>query len=119
MQYSELSVEQQEALQNLVNPLRSFAAELAQLSNLGIGLAAAWNGGIGDIVASLDAEESIPSTSGLTGARDATKEDVLAFIGYAIDLSNTANNTPGGGYNTAFHRALAVKLAGIVNTSGI
>ncbi len=111
--WADLTPEQQSQVQNLVNPVRSFVAELARVATHGIAASADWNGGTSTIVNSLDADAVIPSTSGLAGAQGLVKADVINMVGYLIDLSNPANNTSGGGYNTAFHRALFVKAAGI------
>lgn len=117
-QWSDLTVDEKDKVLNLVNPLRGFSGELAKLSNFGIAISADWNGGVSDIVNSLDATAIIPNTSGLAGAQSLAPADVVNFVGYAINLSDVTNNTGGGGYNTNFHRALEVKMAGIVNTVG-
>jgi hypothetical protein len=112
--WASLTPTQQADIQGLVAPLRSFVAELARLGDHGQAISASWNGGISTLVNSLGSTEIIPvGPSGLAGAQGLSPADVVNMVGYLIDLSNPANNTAGGGYNTAFHRALYVKACGI------
>lgn len=117
-QWNELTPQEQSQVLDLTNSCRSYAKELAQLANLGDGVGSAWDGGTATVVNSLDSTAVIPNTTSLAGAQDLSPADVTNMAGYAIDLSNPANNQSGGGYNTAFHRALDVKMTGIINTVG-
>ena len=111
--WASLTAEQQSAVEGLANSLRSFAQHVAQASDLGVNLGAAWNGGVNAVVASLGSTEIIPNTSGLAGAQALLPADITNFVGYAINISDPANASQGtGGYNSGFIRALAVKLAG-------
>lgn len=111
--WASLTPEQQNDVESLANALRGAAVTFESLAQQGSIISAAWNGGISTIVNSLGSGEVIPCTSDLVGAQSLAPADVINFAGYLIDLSNTANNTGGGGYNTAFHQALRVKLCGI------
>lgn len=114
--WASLTPTEQADVQAFMGSLRAFAGDLAILANEGVAVGAAWNGGLSTIVGTLGADEVIPNASGLDGAQGVVPADVANMAGYLIDLSNPANNVGGGGYNTAFHRALMVKLAGITNT---
>jgi hypothetical protein len=111
--YASLTAEQKDATQSLVNAIRGATIAFAALAKQGQVVSAAWNGGLSDVVNSLDANEVIPNTSGYAGAQGVSKADVTNFAGYLIDLSDAMNDTGGGGYNTAFHQALRVKFSGI------
>ena len=111
--YESKSDEEKAAIQSVANAARGMYIALQGLADDGQILAAAWNGGISDMVNSLDPAEVIPDTSGLDGAQSISKADLINTVGYFIDLSNPANNQGGGGYNTPFHQALRVKFAGI------
>lgn len=116
--YASLTPAQQDAVENLVNPLRAFAAQLMHLNVLAARISADWNGGVSTIVGTLDSGETIPNTSALAGAQGLAPADVTNLAGYAINhcdpsRSPTANDGTGGGYNSAFIQALAVKAAGI------
>lgn len=120
--YASLTPAQQDAVQNLVNPLRTFSAQLMQLNILASRIAADWSGGVATIVASLDSGETIPNTSALAGAQGLAPADVSNLAGYAANHSDpsrapTANDGTGGGYNSNFIQALAVKAAGIGATA--
>lgn len=111
--YESLTAEQKQAIQDLANPVRSADSLVSRVMILGQAISASWNGGVSDLVNSLDDGEVIPNTSGLAGAQGVSKADLINSVGYLIDMSDPANNTPGGGYNTAFHLALRVKFSGI------
>lgn len=111
--YASLTTEQKDAVQSLVNGLRGADVAIQAVMRQAAVLGAAWNGGISDLVNGLTDGEVIPNTSGLAGAQSVSKADAINSVGYLIDMSNAANNTGGGGYNTPFHQALRVKFAGI------
>jgi hypothetical protein len=111
--WASLTADQQALVESLANSVRGAFTTAASLTKQGQVIAAAYNGGISTILNSLDAGETIPNTSGLSGAQGLAPADLINSVGYLIDLSNPANNTQGGGYNTPFHQALRVKLTGI------
>lgn len=113
--WASLTPEQQNAVTSLDRAVRGAQAIEAKLMITGQAISAAWNGGISTVVGTLndDATGMIPNTSGLDGAQSLSRADLTNLVGYLIDMSNPANNTGGGGYNTAFHQALRVKASGI------
>lgn len=111
--WASLTNEQKNAVESLANAVRGAATTMARLTHQAEVIAAAWNGGLGTVVQSLDSDEIIPNTSGLDGAQSLAPADLTNFAGYLIDISNTANTQQGGGYNTPFHQALRVKLTGV------
>ena len=114
--WTSLSPSQQASVETLANGLRAFMSEQAKLADMGVNLAALWNGGVASIVNSLGSTEVIPNTSGLAGAQDLAPADITNAVGYAINQSDPNSSQGGvGGYNTSFIRTLAVKMAGPVN----
>ena len=113
--WASLTYEQKTAVLSVANAVRSLQIAWQQLSEGGLIIAAAWNGGVSTLVDSLadDATGAIPNDTGLAGAQALSRADLTNLVGYLIDSSNPANNQGGGGYNTAFHQALRVKACGV------
>lgn len=113
--WASLSADQQDAVQSVANAVRSLQLHWQHLANAGLVVSAAWNGGVSSLVGSLadDATGLIPNGTSYAGAQPLSRADLTNMVGYLIDVSNPANVTGGGGYNTAFHEALRVKAAGV------
>ena len=111
--WASLTDEQRDTVVSLDRAVRGAQTIEAKLMIAAAAIGAAWNGGVGAIVAGLDAGTVIPNTSGLDGAQSLSQADLSNLAGYLVDMSNPANNQGGGGYNTAFHQALRVKASGI------
>jgi len=112
--WASLTNEQQAAVEAVANAERSFSMHMAMAADLGINIAAAWNGGVSTIVGTLGSTEIIPNTSGLAGSQALLPADMTNVAGYAINMSDPSSGQGGtGGYNTGFIRALWVKLAGL------
>lgn len=101
--YSELSAQDQAIVQNTVNLLRSGAGEIARVFNHLKAIADDANAVA--LVTSLDASEVIPNESGLAGADDLTRTEVVALY-TALNSIRTTNDT-------AQNRAAWSKAAGI------
>lgn len=112
--WNELTQQQRDEVLDLLAAQRDWAGAMARLGNLGRAIAAKYAGNVETTLASLDAGE-IPAYDAGQGQEPLTKADLLALVGYAIDSSATPDNSPGS-YNTAYHRALYVRAAGLYNT---
>ncbi len=110
MTYAELTVEQQAIIQNFVGLLRAWTGEQGRTNNHGDVLNTDYNAQSSAILASLDAGEVIPNTSGLAGAASLVKEDVVSMVAHVQGILT--------GYNTAAHRQLWVRAAGAGNLIG-
>jgi hypothetical protein len=113
--WASLTADQKTAVQSVANAVRSLQITWQKLSEGGLIISAAWNGGVSDLVGSLadDATGAIPNDTGLAGAQSLSKADLTNMVGYLIDASNPANSQGGGGYNSAFHQALRIKACGV------
>jgi hypothetical protein len=115
--YASLSDSDKLKIKQLVDPMRSFAGELARVCNHGRAIASKWSGDVETIVGTLDSNSVVPNTSNETGAVDLTKEQIQNLAGYFITLSDPTDNATGS-YNSNYHRALFVKAIGLLNTLG-
>jgi hypothetical protein len=109
-----LTADQQKAVTDFTLSQRAWAAQLAQLNELGASIGAAWFGGINALVGSLQAGDIIPNTSGLSGSQDLLQADVTNLALWANALSNPANGDQGtGAYASVGIQQTCVKAAGI------
>lgn len=117
MLYSELTAEQKDEIQGLMNLARPLAGELARLLEKFQGVVSGYVGNTEDLIGLLDAGELIPNTTGLSGAEALTKEEAQNLIGYLIVASNTGDGVTGS-YNSNYHRGLYSKAVGPGNIIG-
>lgn len=103
MTFADLSATDQAVVQNTVNLIRAGAGETARLFNHLRAIAEDTNAVA--LVTSIDPAETIPNTSGLAGADDLTRAEVVAL--YMI-LDGIRTATDGASF-----RAQASKAAGI------
>ncbi len=108
--YDSLTTEQKGTLQEWMNFVRALTGETARMNNHAVAAWDAYNTEASAIIASLDAGETIPNTSGLAGAVSVTKEETVTVASH-ID---TIMVTP----VTAAHRAAWNRFAGAANMSG-
>lgn len=101
--YAELSAADQAIVQNTVNLIRAAAGERARAWNRQKAVADDDNAIA--LVTSIDAGETIPNTSGLAGADDMTRAELVA-IWNTLEADRTANDD-------ATNRAAFSKAAGI------
>lgn len=101
--YEELSASDQGVVDNTVNLIRAGSGELARVYNHLAAIAADTNAIA--LVTSIDAGATIPNTSGLAGADDMTRSEVVAIYNL-MDAIRQANDT-------ASFRSQASKAAGI------
>jgi len=101
--YAELSTDDQKVVDNTVNLIRSSAGEIARLFNHLVAIANDTNAV--NLVLSIDANETIPNTSGLAGSDTLTRSEVVAIYN-ALNAIRTANDT-------APNRAAWSKASGI------
>ena len=110
MTYEELTTEQKALLQAFTTFTRAWCGEQARSNNHAEAANDDYNGQTSAIIASLDASEVIPNTSGLSGAASLTKEELVSIVAHMQGfLSN---------YNTPPHRQLWTKAAGVSNMIG-
>ncbi len=107
--YDSLTDQEKAGIQNLLLLVRPAQA---QILNLGRQLQPAmsiWNGSVSALIATLDAGENIPNTTGLVGAGDVTKENLtnnlMAYVSAVAALT------------TQGHVDNMVPAAGAVNIS--
>ena len=101
--YAELSDSDKAVVQNVANLIRAGAGELGQIFNHIKAIADDTNAT--GLVTSIDAGETIPNTSGLAGADDLTRTELVALY----NLLNGIRTT----HDTAANRAAMSKGAGI------
>ena len=101
--YSELSASDKAVVQNVVNMIRSTIGEKARGWNHVKAIADDTNAV--NLVLSIDAGDTIPNTSGLAGADDLTRTEVVTLYNL-INADRTTNDT-------AQNRAAMSKAAGI------
>lgn len=101
--YDSLSPADQAVVQNAVNLIRAACGEIGQVFNHQIAIADDTNAVA--LVASIDGPEVIPNTSGLAGADDLTRDEVVA-IWNELGVMRTTHDTPA-------NRAAWSKAAGI------
>jgi hypothetical protein len=112
--YDSLTNEQKQAVQNWLAVARPLAGELARLLKKTHDAGIAW-GAVSTALSSLANGDLIPNATGLDGAAPIDKERLTNLAGYFITLSATADGAEGS-YNTAYHRAIYLDAAGLVNT---
>lgn len=101
--YNSLNAQDKLIVDNTVNLLRASAGEIARVFNHLVAIAGDSNAVA--LVTSIDAGEVIPNTSGLAGADELTRTEVVALY-TALNAIRTANDT-------APNRAAWSKAAGI------
>lgn len=101
--YSSLNAQDKLIVDNTINLLRASAGEIARVFNHLVAIAADTNAVA--LVTSIDPGEVIPNTSGLAGADELTRTEVVALYN-ALNAIRTANDT-------APNRAAWSKAAGI------
>jgi len=110
MTYDELPQADKDKIQEMLSLARSQAAQIYRNAiNAGVTMSL-WNGEVSAIVASLDAAEEIPNTTGLAGAAALTKENLADNV--MSYLSTTAS------MGTTGHRDNIVPCAGAINVVG-
>jgi len=108
--YASLTTEQKAILQSFLNNTRAWCGEQARTNNHGETQDTDYNAQASAIIASLDAAEVIPNTSGLDGAASIVKEDLISVVSHIQGIQTS--------YNTSGHRTLWDKMAGSRNLIG-
>lgn len=117
MPWSDLTPEERDAAQDLINFIRAESASIAKIGNHGRAVAGKYVGNVETILAKLQGSDLIPNGTGLAGAQSMTRQEVVNLIGYFLTISDTTDNAPGS-YNTNYHRSLYAKAGGIGNLNG-
>lgn len=113
MAYADLTTEQKASVQALLQLVRPLTAEHIRTLEKMQAATAYYGGNVETILGELQNGDVIPNESGLAGAQSVTKSELVTQIGFFINASSNASvPNAEGSYNTAFHRALAAKLAG-------
>jgi len=93
--YANLSQPDKQVVQAFMEDLRAQSAKIYKHAIEAGVLLSAWNGGIGDIITSLDALEEIPNRTHRDGAQDVTRENVInnlmAYVGAVAALGSTGH----------------------------
>ena len=108
--YDGLTREQKGLLQAFLNNVRAWSGEQARVNNHGEAINTDYTAQVSAIIASLDAGEIIPNSSGLAGAASIVKEDLMSVVAHIQGVLTT--------YNTPEHREAWVKMAGANNLIG-
>lgn len=108
MDYSELSAEDQQTLDDYLQFARPLLGEVARLMHKFSAVNSDWTNGAQGVVASLTAGVIVPNKTGLAGAASLTKEDIQASAALIAQALS--------GYESATNRNRWVKAAGAVNT---
>ena len=114
MAYIDLSDEDKAAIQAMATVARALAGELARVLEKIEAVVAYYTGNVETMLGKLAASDLIPNTSGLTGAQDMTKSELVNLVSYFITASARPDNSSGS-YNTKYHRALYAKACGPEN----
>ncbi len=101
--YDSLSAEDKAVVQNVVNLMRAGAGEIGRVFNHYQAIANDTNAT--GLVVSIDAGETIPNTSGLAGADDMTRAELVSMWTDFVAMRST--------YDIAANRAAWSKAAGI------
>ena len=101
--YASLSNQDKSVVQNAVNLVRAGAGEMARVFNHLLAIANDTNAVA--LITSIDPDESIPNTSGLAGADDVTRTEIVTLYNLLNGI-RTVNDD-------ASFRAQASKAAGI------
>ena len=105
--YVDLPAEDKQRLTDLLQLVRPLQAEILRLSRKCEIAVADWNTGSSAIVSGLDALEEIPNSTGLSGARELTKENLTNNL--------MAYVTTCGGFSTSGHIQNMLPAAGATN----
>lgn len=104
--YNELTTEQKGILDDFINNQRAFAAQTQRTMNLCASILDAFAAQVSALLDTItDPNEVIPNKSGLAGAGDLTKTEVLANV--------TSMQQALAAFNTDTQRQGRVKFAGI------
>ena len=114
MAYNDLTAEQKQSVQAMCQLVRPLSGELGRLLEKFQAVVAYYSGNVESILAALQASDVVPNESGLAGAQNMTKEQLVNLVGYFITLCATPDGSSGS-YNTNYHRALYAKACGPVN----
>ena len=115
--YDSLSNSDKNVLQNMTNMCRAWCGEQARSNNHADVINTDYNAQTSAIISSLDAEEVIPNTSGLAGANNLTKEELITLVSHMQNiLSNMSSHT--GGFNTTSLRQTWTKAVGAASMMG-
>ena len=105
--YDELAASDKKRIDDALQLMRPLTAEILRLSRKCEIAVADWNSGTSALIASLDAAEEVPNRTGLSSARELTKENIannlMAYI------------TTCAGFSTAGHIANMLPAAGATN----
>lgn len=111
MAYADLSQAEKDSVQALCQTVRPLSGEWARVLEKFQAVVSYYSGNVEAILSELAGSDVIPNTSGLVGAQDFTKEQLVNLVGYMIVASATADGSSGS-YNTNYHRALYAKAVG-------
>lgn len=111
MAYADLTVEQKASVQAMCQLVRPLSGELGRLLEKFQAVVSYYSGNVETILGELQASDDVPNESGLAGAQDLTKEQLVNLVGYMITMSATPDGSAGS-YNTNYHRALYAKACG-------
>jgi hypothetical protein len=106
-QYSDLTPQDKQALDNYLQFARPLMGELARMLNKFGAINSDWTNTAQAIVATLDAGAEVPNSTGLSGANAVTKEDIQA-VATLISQAITA-------YENQTNRDRWAKAAGAIN----
>jgi hypothetical protein len=112
MAYSDLTTQQQAAIQDVLNVIRPSVGEMRATVNLWKEVLALYNSGASDFRAALNllaSADAIPNASGLAGASAVTKAELTNPVGGILADMQAVVTT----WEDATRLALCVKLAGI------
>jgi hypothetical protein len=108
--YDELTANQKGVLNAFVTGIRGLVGGQARQNNHGDALKDDYIAQVSAILSSLNTAEIIPNASGLAGAADLTKEQILELIGHVQGIL--------ADYNTSEHRQAWVIACGPANMVG-
>lgn len=105
--YGSLPAEGKARIQGYLAVARPLQGEIYALALRAAVSQSDWNTGVSALIASLDAAEEIPNTTGLAGAREVTKENLANNLAaYIADVS---------GLSTSGHRENMLPACGAAN----
>jgi hypothetical protein len=114
MAYADLTTEQKESVQAMCQLVRPLSGELGRLLEKFQAVASYYTGNVETILTELQSSDVVPNASGLAGAQDVTKAELVSIVGYFLTLCATPEASSGS-YNTDYHRALYAKACGPTN----
>lgn len=115
--YADLTTEQQNILQDMINLCRAWAGEQARVNNHGEAINTAYNAQVSTILGLVDGAEVIPNVSGLGGAASLTKNEVITLVSHIQNIQ-TDMSSHTNGFNTEALRQVWSMAAGAVNLIG-